>query len=174
MKHPIIDAYVKAEPYAGFAHFGYDANEVLRKGLWDQIDPIKQKAITDLDSLFLDSCNSSLILYRATSLDTLTPFISQGYITYPAFMSTSRTLGAAAVFLNRTEKAKEKALLKISYPENCPYIDAIGINNEQEVLLPRKCTFSFADWIPDEDEQMRVGLMYSGDVKLIMMVLQVG
>lgn len=168
MKHPIIDAYVKAESYQGFDHFGYDVNEVLRSIPWENIDPLKQQAISTLDSLFKDSCSSPLTLYRAASMGTLTPFISQDVLNYPAFMSTSRSLGAAAVFLNRIEQGQEAVLMKIIYPANCPYIDAVGINNEQEVLLPRNKTFAVGEWAPDEEEQMHIGLMYSGNAKLLM------
>lgn len=160
----MVEAYVKSDPYEGFPSFGYDLNALLRTKPWQQIPPAVQATVRTLDGLFSNTATSDLILYRGTSYEALGAFVSGTCVgPYPAYMSTSRSLGAAAVFVEtKVRHGEEKLLLRIIYTRGKSFIDAPDFNSEAEVLLPRNCCFRMSQWNATDDEARDIGLLCPG------------
>jgi len=165
----MIEAYVKADPYKVFGVFGFDMNEMLRRNT-RQTDE-QQQVVQDFESLFAEQSEDPMVLYRGTCIQDFSPYCIGTSFMYPAFMSTSRSLGSTFSFLNSVDVGLDKLLLKILVPPKCSYIAPDSINNEQEIILPRNQQFEVMNWEPTFDEQMQIDINFAGIEKRLLKMI---
>jgi len=136
--------------YKGNSPFGRELcfadflNQSLRDGL--QLAPPWSTASQLLDVLIANSiAKSPMILYRATIDSFVAPYISDGRLVYPAYMSTSTDEGSIQRHFATAFRGVTAALLRIECPGGLPALDmeanASFGGYEREVLLPRGAQF---------------------------------
>ena len=153
----VITAYQNNEPYAGLGCFAYEINEILVNRQEQSLEI--GRAIGELDQAINESLDTNamaeeIILYRGCTLRTGNPEkIRDGVVRFHQYLSTSRSLSEAVVFADKCDrKCGELHVLKILYPNNKAHIKMLD-NTENEILLPRGCSFAVEEWNLTEHER---------------------
>jgi hypothetical protein len=160
-----VSAYQNNIEYAGLRFFAYDINDILVTNRHQSANVAQ--AIADLDKTInaspdiATSSSDSLVLYRGCTFQNRNPEKSDNIALFRQYLSTSIQLAEALLFARRCESDfGEVHVLKIIYPRNKPHI-ILRENSENEVLLPRNCSFAVADWELTENEKLESSLCSS-------------
>ena len=152
-----INAYQANDRYAGLSFFAFDLNRILARKLPQSLDI--EKAITELD-LAIKSHQRTILtageitLYRGCTFEAGNPEIGNAGVFFRQYLSTSTNLSEALHFASKCDSSDgEIHVLKIIYPSSQNHF-LMGETSEKEVLLPRDCFFTVAEWELTIDEQM--------------------
>jgi hypothetical protein len=151
-----IDAYQRNDRYAGLAFFAFELNNTLARRL--PKTPDIDQAITELDltikhSLSINSTAGDITLYRGCTFEAENPEIRNQRVLFRQYLSTSTKLSEALHFASKCDSRDgEIHVLKVIYPSSQSHF-LMGENSEEEVLLPRDCSFTITEWSLTDEEQ---------------------
>lgn len=144
----VFGLYKANSPFGGQECFADYLNEQLRRGE-SLIEPWLSASIR-LDTLILaSSVPAPIMLYRATIDPFIEPYVRDGRLCYPAYMSTTTELHRVERHFSSPFRDLTAALLCIDCLDALPGLDmeqrASFGGHESEILLPRAARFDVAE-----------------------------